>query len=266
MGHQIRQRAGRSAVLLDPHPFCRVAITTLLKEFDTVVAASAATPCAAAMLLEEHRPSLLITELDLPEGREQVLELIRNGVESDPKLAVVALSGTDDDELIDAAFDAGVSAYVLKTAELGDLRAAIAQVLEPSIYLARRRPARAGLVSLDSQLARELPQLTRREREILQLVSEGRSNRQVAQLLWITDQTVKFHLANVYRKLGVGSRFEAAAWARENGVLDVAEAIALSEGTAEADGAGTPLPEPARIHSTRRREFATESVARGTSR
>ncbi len=60
--------------------------------------------------------------------------------------------------------------------------------------------------------------LTRREVEVLQLVSNGMTNRAVARALWVTSETVKFHLSNVYRKLGVGNRVEASEWAHENGV------------------------------------------------
>ena len=63
-------------------------------------------------------------------------------------------------------------------------------------------------------------ELTRREREILQLVARGHSNRRVARRLWVTEQTVKFHLSNVYRKLGVSNRTEAGRWAQLNGLLD----------------------------------------------
>ena len=70
----------------------------------------------------------------------------------------------------------------------------------------------------------ERPLLTRRELEILRLVAEGRTNRDVAELLWVSDQTVKFHLANVYRKLGVNTRAEAVEWARTNDIGDVATA------------------------------------------
>lgn len=62
--------------------------------------------------------------------------------------------------------------------------------------------------------------LTRRELEVLRLVSRGATNRAVAATLWVTDQTVKFHLSNVYRKLGVRNRFEATRWAWENGLLE----------------------------------------------
>jgi len=61
--------------------------------------------------------------------------------------------------------------------------------------------------------------LTRREVEILQLVAEGYSNAQLAKMLWVTEQTVKFHLSNIYRKLGVANRTEASRWAQLNGLL-----------------------------------------------
>ena len=61
--------------------------------------------------------------------------------------------------------------------------------------------------------------LTRRELEILQLVAEGYSNSQLGRMLWVTEQTVKFHLSNIYRKLDVANRTEASRWAQVNGLL-----------------------------------------------
>ena len=92
--------------------------------------------------------------------------------------------------------------------------------------------------------------LTRRELEILELVSGGRSNRQVAEILWVADQTVKFHLANIYRKLNVRSRYEAARWARENGLLDVVvepdtTIAARRHWERERLACAPPAPEPA---------------------
>ena len=65
-----------------------------------------------------------------------------------------------------------------------------------------------------------MPLLTRREREILQLAAAGRSNAELARRLWVTEQTVKFHLSNVYRKLNVSNRTEASRWAQLHGLLD----------------------------------------------
>jgi DNA-binding CsgD family transcriptional regulator len=73
--------------------------------------------------------------------------------------------------------------------------------------------ARQGSISADRV------DLTKREREILQLVAEGYSNAQLARMLWVTEQTVKFHLSNVYRKLNVANRTEAARWAQLHGLV-----------------------------------------------
>ena len=137
--------------------------------------------------------------------------------------------------LIDAAFDRGASAYVLKTSEPDVIATAIRQAFEPSLYLAR--PKERGRPPTTVELI--APKLTRRELEILKLVSEGRSNRQVAELLWVTDQTVKFHLANVYRKLGVRSRFDAARWALEHGVLDAVAEETLTAADERRTATGT---------------------------
>jgi DNA-binding NarL/FixJ family response regulator len=105
-----------------------------------------------------------------------------------------------------AAFVAGASAYVYKRSHPDDFVAAIRQLFEHSIFFARDR---VGMTH-DQQV---WPPLTRRETEILQLVAEGRSNPEVARTLWIQEQTVKFHLSNIYRKLGVPNRTAAARWA-----------------------------------------------------
>jgi DNA-binding NarL/FixJ family response regulator len=238
MKHQLAG-TGRTAVLMDPHPFCHTAIASLLTGCNTRVVGSATTASCTNALLEEHSPDVLVAELELPEGRKAALSLITRARRANPALTVIVLSGVDDAELIDAAFEAGASAYILKTTDPDCITTAIQQAFEPSIYLARPRETKSAVATA----TRVVPQLTRRELEILRLVSEGRSNRQVGQVLWVTDQTVKFHLANIYRKLGVGSRYDAARWAQEHGVLDVAleaedvagEVVSIGGTTANGD-------------------------------
>ena len=223
------ERPRRKAVALDPHPLCHTALSTLLARFNIELVGAATSARRAQTLLQEHTPDLLVMEIDLPEGRDAALSLISSGRSELPELTVIVLSGTDDCALIDASFDRGASAYVLKTSDPEAIATAIRQAFEPSVYLARPHDR-----SVPAQQNDVLHKLTRRELEILQLVSGGRSNREVAEILWVADQTVKFHLANVYRKLGVGNRFEAARWARESGILDVVvesdATLAMSEG------------------------------------
>ena len=236
MNHEF-SRPRRTAVALDPHPLCHLAVSTLLSRIDIDVVGTATTADTALTLLQEHRPDLLVLEVDLPEGRDAALHLIESGPLNVPHLTTVVLSTVEERCTIDAAFESGAAAYVLKSSDPETIATAIRQAFKPSLFVARPRAALASTkerASTRNESGAELLQkLTRRELEILQLVSGGRSNRQVAQILWVADQTVKFHLANVYRKLGVRSRFEAAKWARENGILDVVvdsgEAIAMAE-------------------------------------
>ena len=83
--------------------------------------------------------------------------------------------------------------------------------------------------ALDAGAGGETPDQTRREQEILRLVAEGHSNAKLAKMLWVTEQTVKFHLSNVYRKLGVSNRTEAARWAQVNELLPAAPQEMLNE-------------------------------------
>jgi DNA-binding NarL/FixJ family response regulator len=242
----------RTAVMLDPHPLCHAAMRTLLTTINVNVVAATQSICTAHTLLREHRPDLLLLDLDVPNARAQALALIEQACAEEPQLTVVVLSGTDERLLIAAAFDRGARAYVLKSSEPDDIVMAISQAFEPSLYLAKP-PSGASSPALDSVLTRKL---TRREVEILRLVAAGRSNREVATLLFVTEETVKFHLANVYRKLGVHSRYEAARWAGEQGIVDVTQA----SNVVPLPGVGTSSLRRAERGSRRRRH--TAAVAR----
>ena len=106
---------------------------------------------------------------------------------------------------------------MIKTAQPEDLSAAVRQAFEHSIYFAGTTPALQPAATVHS--IDEASVLTRRELEILQLVAEGKSNAQVGRTLWVTEQTVKFHLSNVYRKLDVANRTEASRWAQMRNLL-----------------------------------------------
>ncbi|HEU6446308.1 MAG TPA: response regulator transcription factor, partial [Gaiellaceae bacterium] len=136
-----------------------------------------------------------------------------------PSVRPIVLSMHQDSQMIDAALVAGASAYVVKTAHPEDLASAVRQAFSHSVYLAGRRNLAPAPVKPKTEAADE-PVLTRRELEILRLVAEGHSNAQLARMLWVTEQTVKFHLSNIYRKLDVANRTEASRWAQLHGLLD----------------------------------------------
>jgi DNA-binding NarL/FixJ family response regulator len=227
---QEADRPRRTAVVLDPHPLCHTALRAVLTPHNIELVGATTSIRTTHDLLREHRPDLLVLEVDLPGKRDEALETIATGRAEDPNLTVVVLSATDDRELVDAAFDRGARAYVLKSSDPQAVATGILQAFEPSLYLPGTPRERREAPVPDRAL---LGKLTRREVEILRLVSGGLSNRQVGEILYVTDQTVKFHLANVYRKLGVGSRLEAGRWAREQGLVDseaVPNVVALPKG------------------------------------
>jgi NarL family two-component system response regulator LiaR len=132
----------------------------------------------------------------------------------------VVLSASDDPQQIQAAFAAGASVYCVKRAAAADLVVAIRQAFDHSIYLAGAYTGElASSGAADPGRYGEAAELTRREFEILQLVAEGHSNSALATMLWVTEQTVKFHLSNIYRKLNVSNRTEASRWAQLHDLL-----------------------------------------------
>jgi DNA-binding NarL/FixJ family response regulator len=223
----MRGRGERSAVVLDRHPLWLDAMRRLLEERVGVKVAGLATNGSLALaLVQEYRPDLFVAGLDF--GNEgNALECIGRAREASPAVRTVVISAQDDPKTIEAAFAEGAAAYCLKTAEPDDLAAAIRQSFEHSIYIADvRRPGGVVPPAPTLRAVRDtVPDLTRRELEILQLVAEGHSNLQLARMLWVTEQTVKFHLSNIYRKLNVANRTEASRWAQLNGLLSTSSPV-----------------------------------------
>ena len=206
----------RSAVLLDRQPLWLEAVERVLDRIEVNVVGKATAPKPALELIQRHRPDVFVTGIGMDEGEMDGITCIRHARELVPALRAVVLSSHTGTEYIDKALDAGAVAYVVKSAHPDDLASAIRQAFEHSVYFAGSRPTP---VSWPHPVDAEVLDLTRREREILQLVAEGHSNAKLAKMLWVTEQTVKFHLSNVYRKLNVSNRTEAARWAQLNGLL-----------------------------------------------
>ena len=212
----MREYGERTAVILDEQPLWLDAVEQLLERVGVTIVGKTTEPSAALELVDEHRPDILLTDYNVSDGELDAIECLRRAHELHPELKAVVLAATDQPQQIQAAFAAGASVYCVKTAAQDDLLVAIRQSFEASIYLAHSLSAAAPR---EPVAAVETPELTRRELEILRLVAEGHSNSQLARLLWVTEQTVKFHLSNIYRKLNVANRTEASRWAQLNGLL-----------------------------------------------
>jgi DNA-binding NarL/FixJ family response regulator len=206
-----------TAVLLDPYPLWLDAVEQALSRNDVIVVGRSTDPNEALTLVEELQPSVFVAE---PGSVD--LGVVREACERGRDVKTIVLSSASDPAHIDAAFAAGAVAYVLKTAHQDDIRVAIRQAFEHSVFVRTPTVAEgAGTTAIAKPVASDVvAALTKRELEILRLVAEGHSNSQLARILWVTEQTVKFHLSNIYRKLDVANRTEASRWAQLHGLLD----------------------------------------------
>lgn len=206
----------RSAVLLDRHPLFLDGVELALARSGVEVVGKATSPERALALVEEQEPDILVTEIQLSDGKLDGIACLREARSRVPDLRAIVLSVVEDPTCVAAAFEAGAEVYVVKTAHPDDLVAAIRQAFDHSVYLSHV-PAPAASTRPEPPADRH--GLTRRELEILRLVAEGHSNAELARMLWVTEQTVKFHLSNIYRKLQVSNRTEASRWAQLHGFL-----------------------------------------------
>jgi NarL family two-component system response regulator LiaR len=218
----------QTAVIVDPHPLWLGAITPVVTACDLTVVATATSAEEGLRLVEEHQPDVLVTELE-PGAGEGGARAIREVRERSNRTKTVVVSARRDMGSIDAALDAGAAAYVTKTAHPEDIASAIRQAFDQSLFLANRGSTHTAPHAASAAAQREKPapdvDLTQRELTILQLAAEGHSNAELARRLWVTEQTVKFHLSNVYRKLGVSNRTEASRWAQLHGLLGAPESV-----------------------------------------
>jgi DNA-binding NarL/FixJ family response regulator len=226
---------------VDQHPLWTAAVERIVQGLGMEVVGRTSSSNEALELVQQHKCDVLVTAVTMPAGELTGIELTAKAVARVPSLKVIVLTSDDDVSQIDAAFAAGAVAYVVKTADAEELGAVIQQAFSDSIFLpplasapapaptAAPAPAPAPAETVAAPPPRLALttgtqtiggiDLTPREVEILQLVAQGLSNSDLAERLWVSDQTVKFHLSNVYRKLNVESRAKASRWAAVNGLL-----------------------------------------------
>jgi DNA-binding NarL/FixJ family response regulator len=202
----------RTAVLVDPHPPWLEAVEAVFSKSGVTVTGRAVDFERGVALCQQLQPRILVVE---PAGAG--VACIREACARVPGLKAIALAASDDPAQVQAAFAAGAAAYVVKTVHSADVGVAVRQVFSPSLFMPGLAPGNGAAVPVEPHPALEV--LTRREREILGLVAEGHSNSELARMLWVTEQTVKFHLSNIYRKLDVSNRTEASRWAQVHGLL-----------------------------------------------
>jgi DNA-binding NarL/FixJ family response regulator len=201
--------------IADDHRVVRVGLQQLLATFDDVELAGAAEGGEAAVALcKEERPDVLLLDLSMPDldGVEVTRRLVGGASET----RIVVFTSFSDRERIVQALDAGAIGYLLKDAEPDQIHEAIRAAARGEAPLAPK--AAAALLAERSTRAPEV-ELTAREREVLSLVVAGLANKQIARRLGISEKTVKGHLTNLFQRIGVADRTQAALWAERTGAL-----------------------------------------------
>ena len=207
-------------VIADDHDSFRSGLRSLLGQVDgLVVVGEAASGAEAVSRTTELQPDVVLMDVSMP-GMDGI-EATRRIVDATPHVAVLVLTMSDDDDSVFAAVQAGARGYVLKGAQRAELVRAIRAVAAgdaifgPAVarrlvaYFARPRPAGAES---------PFPELTEREREILELIAQGRSNADITAQLVVSPKTVRNHVSNIFSKLQVRDRAEAIVRAREAGM------------------------------------------------
>ena len=150
---------------------------------------------------------------------------IRKACATVPELKAIVLSSPDDGAQIEAAFAAGAHAYVLKTAHPDDVSVAIRQTFDHSVFLpgpgAAAAPANTP-VAVGSDASDRWPHSRSESSRSCSWSPKGTRTASSRESSWVTEQTVKFHLSNIYRKLDVANRTEASRWAQVHGLLNLA--------------------------------------------
>ncbi len=176
------------------------------------VDARAASPPA----ILEALPDVVL--VDYVEEPEPILDLIRQVKAEQPRIAVIVLTMTMEAERLDSIFAAGANGVISKATHPVALATLVRETISGHIVHRYRRLGSAAEKPPQPK-ATEDSSLTTRELEVLRLVAAGATNGEIARSLWVTEQTVKFHLSNVYRKLAVGNRTEASHYAHVHGLV-----------------------------------------------
>jgi DNA-binding NarL/FixJ family response regulator len=200
-------------LVADDHPLILQGLRRSLEACDDIdVIGEARSGSEVLPLVERRRPDVVLLDLRMP-GMDGV-ECVKQIKQASPDVKAVVLSACDDRPSIESAEKAGASAYVLKSVSSVDIPALLRQVVAGyTLFQAPSEP------SAEADADGEGPELTERELTILASVAAGLTTKAISAELWVSEHTVKFHLTNIYRKLGVTNRSGAVRYAYEHGLV-----------------------------------------------
>jgi DNA-binding NarL/FixJ family response regulator len=211
--------SGRRVLVVDDHPLYREGLVTALSMLAGVdVVAEAGDGAEAVELARRTAPDVVVMDLNLPglggiEATRRITTVL-------PGTAVLVLTMLEGDDALFAAMRAGARGYLLKGADRQEIARALDRVSDGEVVFSAALASRvlAWFARGGGAAAAPFPELTEREREILDLVARGLTNAAIARRLVVSDKTVRNHVSNVFGKLHVADRAEAVARARDAGL------------------------------------------------
>jgi DNA-binding NarL/FixJ family response regulator len=208
-------------VIVDDHAIVRRGLRSMLElEQDIAVVGEAGGSAEALRTVERTRPEVVLLDLKLsPDADSEGLDVCSRIIERRPGTGVIVLSTFLDERLVAEALQRGAQAYVLKDVDLGELVRIIRAVARGESGFDSRTAAVVRALAAGTRAEDDRAALTRREREVVSLIAEGLTNREIGQAIFVSESTVKFHLRNVMRKLDVHHRAEVAYAASRLGLL-----------------------------------------------
>lgn len=206
-------------LIADDHTLFRDGLKALFASVpDTAVIGEAATGKAAITMAENLQPDIALMDIQMPDMNG--IDATRQIVQTSPHIGVIIVSMFEDDESLFAAMRAGARGYVLKGADQEEMLRAIRAVSRGEALFGPAIAARltSFFTTSGSLAATAFPDLTEREREVLQHLAQGLSNHEIAGRLDITVKTVRNHVSNIFSKLQVVDRVQAVIRARDAGL------------------------------------------------
>jgi DNA-binding NarL/FixJ family response regulator len=206
-------------LIADDHPLFRDGLSALLTDGqDTELVGAATSGTEAIELAREAQPDVVVMDLHMPGVNG--IEATRRIVADSPHIKVLVLTMFDDDDSIFSALRAGARGYLLKGADQDQIHSAIRAAANGEIIFGTQLAARmlAYFTTPAAAPAPVFPQLTEREREVLDLVAQGRANPAIAAKLSLSQKTVRNHVSNILTKLQVADRAQAIVQARDAGL------------------------------------------------
>jgi DNA-binding NarL/FixJ family response regulator len=204
--------------IVDDHPVFRMGMAGLLGSLDDITVVAQAADAAQALAMEPGSADVVLMDLNL--GQDSGVETTRELLRRDPGVRVLVVTMREDDESVVACMRVGASGYLLKGASPDEVERAVRAVANGEVILGQAVAARAVAVLTSGRTSARVPfpELTDREREVLDLVARGFDNLSIARRMVLSPKTVRNHVSNILTKLGVPDRSAAIIRARDGGL------------------------------------------------